>query len=52
MLWFGPFLLLIGALFFLVRMVRRQQSGSAAPVLDADQRRKAQSLLKDTELPS
>ncbi|MFZ4479400.1 MAG: cytochrome c-type biogenesis protein, partial [Rhodoferax sp.] len=52
MLWFGPFLLLIGALFFLVRMVRRNQSNSAAPVLDADQRRKAQSLLKDTELPS
>ncbi|MEI6599029.1 MAG: cytochrome c-type biogenesis protein [Comamonadaceae bacterium] len=52
MLWFGPFLLLIGALFFLVRMVRRQQTGSAAPVLDADQRKKAQSLLKDTELPS
>ncbi len=52
MLWFGPFLLLIGALFFLVRMVRRQQAGSAAPVLDADQRKKAQSLLKDTELPS
>ena len=52
MLWFGPFLLLIGALFFLVRMVRRHQTGSAAPVLDADQRKKAQSLLKDTETPS
>ena len=52
MLWFGPFLLLIGALFFLVRLVRRQQTGNAAPVLDADQRKKAQSLLKDTELPS
>jgi cytochrome c-type biogenesis protein CcmH len=52
MLWFGPFLLLIGALFFLVRMVRRQQTGSAAPVLDAAQRQKAQALLKDTELHS
>ncbi len=52
MLWFGPFLLLIGALYFLVRLVRRQQASSAAPVLDAEQRRKAQSLLKDTELPS
>ena len=52
MLWFGPFLLLICALFFLVRMVRRQQAGSAAPVLDAAQRQKAQALLKDTELPS
>jgi len=52
MLWFGPFLLLIGALFFLVRLVRRQQTGDAAPVLDTDQRKRAQSLLKDTELPS
>jgi cytochrome c-type biogenesis protein CcmH len=52
MLWFGPFLLLIGALYFLVRVVRHQQTGSAAPVLDAEQRKKAQSLLKDTELPS
>ena len=52
MLWFGPFLLLIGALFFLVRLVRRQLAGSTAPVLDAAQRQKAQALLKDTELPS
>ena len=52
MLWFGPFFLLIGALFFLVRMVRGQQAGAVAPVLDAAQRKKAQSLLKDTELPS
>jgi cytochrome c-type biogenesis protein CcmH len=52
MLWFGPFLLLIGALFFLVRLVRRNQRTAAAPVLNADQRKKAQSLLKDTELPS
>jgi len=51
-LWFGPFLLLIGAVIFLVRLVRRNQRSPAAPVLDADQRAKAQSLLKDTELPS
>ncbi len=52
MLWFGPFLLLIGALVILVRMVRRNQRSDAPPGLDAEQRRKAQSLLKDTELPS
>ncbi len=51
MLWFGPFFLLIGALYFLVRLVRRNQGNSAAPMLDAAQRRKAQSLLQDTELP-
>ncbi|MDO8449220.1 MAG: cytochrome c-type biogenesis protein CcmH [Rhodoferax sp.] len=52
MLWFGPFLLLIGALVVLVRMVRGSQRGAAPKVLDAAQREKAQSLLKDTELPS
>jgi cytochrome c-type biogenesis protein CcmH len=51
-LWFGPFLLLIGAVVVLVRMVRRSQRSAAAPTLDAAQRAKAQSLLKDTELPS
>ena len=52
LLWFGPFLLLIGALFLLVRMVRGKLRTDQAPVLDPDQRAKAQSLLKDTELPS
>lgn len=51
-LWFGPLLLLIGAVVILVRMVRRSQRSAAAPALDAAQRAKAQSLLKDTELPS
>lgn len=51
-LWFGPLLLLIGAVVMLVRMVRRSQRSAAAPALDAAQRAKAQSLLKDTELPS
>ena len=41
--------LLIGALVFLVRMVRRSQRDAAAPVLDAAQREKAKSLLQDTE---
>ena len=52
MLWFGPFLLLIGAVVALVRLVRRNQRRPAPPGLDAEQRKKAQSLLKDTELPS
>lgn len=51
-LWFGPFLLLIGALTLLVRAVRRSQRSAKAPVLDPAQRAKAQSLLQDTKLPS
>lgn len=51
-LWFGPFLLLIGAVVLLVRMVRRSQRSAQAPALDPAQRAKAQSLLHDTDLPS
>jgi cytochrome c-type biogenesis protein CcmH len=51
-LWFGPFLLMIGALIMLVRLVRRSQRDAATPALDPAQRAKAQSLLQDTELPS
>jgi cytochrome c-type biogenesis protein CcmH len=51
-LWFGPFLLLLGALVLLVRMVRRSQRNAEVPTLDPAQRAKAQSLLQDTELPS
>lgn len=51
LLWFGPFILLIGGLVALVRMVRSRQRQAEAPVLDPAQRAKAQSLLKDTELP-
>lgn len=50
LLWFGPFLLLAGAVYGLVRMVRGSQRGStAAPTLDEAQRAKAQSLLQDTD---
>jgi len=49
MLWFGPFALLIGAGVILVRLVRGNQRGAAPKVLDAAQREKAQSLLKDPE---
>lgn len=52
MLWFGPFLLLIGGVVVLVRVVRRNQRRAEPAALDPQQRQKAQSLLKDTELPS
>jgi len=51
-LWFGPFILLIGALVLLVRMVRRSHRSAVAPALDPAQRAKAQSLLQDSERPS
>jgi cytochrome c-type biogenesis protein CcmH len=51
-LWFGPFLLLIGAVIVLVRLVRRSQRSAAPAALDPIQRAKAQSLLQDPELPS
>lgn len=48
-LWFGPFLLLIGAIFLLIRMVRRSQNDDAPATLDPAQRAKAKSLLQDPE---
>jgi cytochrome c-type biogenesis protein CcmH len=48
-LWFGPLLLLIGAMVVLLRMVRGSQCGNKAPTLDPAQRQKAQSLLQDPE---
>ena len=52
LLWFGPFLLLIAAIVVLVRTVRRNLRSTAPAALDSDQRKKAQSLLKDTETSS
>jgi cytochrome c-type biogenesis protein CcmH len=52
MLWFGPFILLIGGIVVLVRVVRRNQRSSAAPEMDPAQRAKAQSLLQDSETRS
>jgi cytochrome c-type biogenesis protein CcmH len=49
LLWFGPFLLLFAAVAVLVRMIRRNQRSVETPQLDAEQREKAKSLLKDTE---
>lgn len=51
MLWFGPFLLLIGALVGLMWMIKRGQRQPDAPTLNAEQRKQAQALLQETELP-
>ena len=51
LLWFGPFLLLIGAVVVVVRMVRQSQNHKQPKGLDAAQRAKASALLQDTELP-
>ncbi len=49
LLWFGPFLLLLGALWGLYRMVRSTQREAVAPTLDAAQRERAQALLHNTQ---
>ena len=50
LLWFGPFLLLAGAVYGLVRMVRGGQRADAAPpTLDAAQLAKVRSLLQEPE---
>jgi cytochrome c-type biogenesis protein CcmH len=51
LLWFGPFVLLLGAVVVLVRMVRQSQNSKQPKGLDAAQRAKALALLQDTELP-
>jgi cytochrome c-type biogenesis protein CcmH len=49
LLWFGPLVLLFGAIWFLIRIIRRNQNSTDAPVLDAAQRAKAQALLQETD---
>jgi cytochrome c-type biogenesis protein CcmH len=49
LLWFGPFVLLLGALYFLIRMVRSNQRAAVPPALDATQREQAQALLQQTD---
>jgi cytochrome c-type biogenesis protein CcmH len=48
LLWFGPLLLLLGAAWVLVRIIRRSQTQKDAPVLDSTQRAKAQAILQET----
>jgi cytochrome c-type biogenesis protein CcmH len=49
LLWFGPLILLFGAIWFLIKIIRRNQNSPDAPVLDAAQRAKAQALLQETD---
>ena len=49
LLWFGPLLLLIGAVVALVRMVRGSARYTDSRTLDAVQREKAQRLLKEVD---
>ena len=51
LLWFGPFVLLIGAVVVVVRMVRQSHNNKQPKGLNAAQRAKASALLQDTELP-
>ena len=48
LLWFGPLILLIGAIWLLVRTIRQTQKNATPPELDAAQRAKAQALLQET----
>lgn len=48
LLWFGPLLLLLGAAWVLVRIIRRNQTQKDTPVLDSAQRAKAQAILQET----
>lgn len=50
LLWFGPLLLLIGAIWMLFNIIKRAQKEKNPPVLDAAQRAKAQALLQETDL--
>lgn len=49
LLWFGPLLLLISAVWLLISIIKRSQAQKNAPVLDAAQRAKAQALLQETD---
>lgn len=52
LLWFGPFVLLVGALWGLYRLVRSTQREAVEPALDSEQRQKAQALLHPTDSSS
>ena len=49
LLWFGPLVLLLGAIWLLIRTIRTTQSNANATPLDAAQRAKALALLQETE---
>lgn len=49
LLWFGPLLVLIGAIVALVRMVRGSARDTSSQTLEPAQREKAQRLLKEAD---
>ena len=49
LLWFGPLALLLLAGWVLFTIIRRNQRQTGAPVIDAQQRAKAQALLQETD---
>lgn len=49
LLWFGPLLLLLGALWVLIGTIRRSQQQKDPPLLNAQQRARAQALLQETD---
>ncbi|BCO25175.1 cytochrome c-type biogenesis protein CcmH [Rhodoferax lithotrophicus] len=49
LLWFGPLLLLIGAIWVLLKIIRRNLSQKDTLQLTAAQRAKAQALLQETD---
>jgi len=46
LLWFGPFILLLGGLLFLFRYVKQRRALIIEQPLSADERKRAESLLK------
>lgn len=50
LLWFGPLLLLVGAIWFLIGIIRRNLAQKDTPVLDAEKRAKAQALLQENDV--
>lgn len=51
-LWFGPVALLLGALWILLRLIRRQRSTTASPELSAQEQARARALLNSEQDPS
>jgi len=49
LLWFGPLLLLVGAVWLLIGIIRRNQNQKNIPVMNAEQRAKAQALLQEND---
>ncbi len=49
LLWFGPLLLLLGALWLLISTIRTTQKNGNAEVLDAQKRARAKALLQETD---